>query len=354
MICQTDHKKRIICLETLLFIHLGNKLKMKISDELASAIASVTEVAAIAAFDWVGKKDKNAADKAAVEAMRNRLNEIDFHGKIVIGEGEIDDAPMLYIGEKVGKQSSKFGLDIAVDPIDGTRMVACNEQNAIAVLAAAPTGTLLQAPDMYMEKIVVGPKARGAVHLANPLEKNIELLSATLNKPISSLSIAVLDKPRHQHIIKTIRNFGANVITIPDGDVLASLLTILPEHAIDMMYGTGGAPEGIISAAIARALGGDMQARLVSRSQAKGESEENIRIAKEETLRCQQMGIEIGDILSLDTMVSTDDVIFSATAITSTVLMAGISNDAYSRISNTVLVSGHNRSLKIINNRHFK
>ena len=327
---------------------------MKISDELAAAIASVTEVAAIAAFDWVGKQDKNAADKAAVEAMRNRLNEIDFYGKIVIGEGEIDEAPMLYIGEQVGNQSGKHKLDIAVDPIDGTRMVACNEHNAIAVLAAAPTGTLLQAPDMYMEKIVVGPAAKGAIHLANPLEKNIELLSAALNKPISSLSIAVLDKPRHQHIIKTIRSFGANVVTIPDGDVLASLLTILPEHSIDMMYGTGGAPEGIISAAIARALGGDMQARLVSREHAKGDSEHNRQIAKEEALRCQQMDIEIGEILTLDKMVSTSDVIFAATAITPTILMGGISQDAYSRISNTILISGRERTLKLISNRHFK
>lgn len=246
---------------------------MKISDELASAIASVTEVAAIAAFEWVGKHDKNAADNAAVEAMRNRLNEIDFHGKIVIGEGEIDEAPMLYIGEQVGKQSGEHHLDIAVDPIDGTRMVACNEHNAIAVLAAAPTGTLLQAPDMYMEKMVVGAAAKGTVHLKNPLEKNLEFLSAALDKPISMLNIAILDKPRHQHIIKTIRNFGANVITIPDGDVLASLLTILPEHPIDMMYGIGGAPEGIISAAIARALGGDMQARLVPRNKAKEDTE---------------------------------------------------------------------------------
>lgn len=326
---------------------------MKISDELASAIASVTEVAAIAAFDWVGKQDKNAADKAAVEAMRNRLNQIDFHGKIVIGEGEIDEAPMLYIGEQVGKQSGTQGLDIAVDPIDGTRMVACNEQNAIAVLAAAPTGSLLQAPDMYMEKLVVSAAAKGAVHLSNPLEKNLEFLSSALNKPISHLSIAVLDKPRHQHIIKTIRNFGANVIAIPDGDVLASLLTILPEHPIDMMYGTGGAPEGIISAAIARALGGDMQARLIPRHKAKGDSEENQKIAAQEAIRCQQMGIEIGEILSLDQMVNTDEVIFAATAITPTVLMGGISTDAYSRTSNTLLLNGRDRSLKIINNRLF-
>lgn len=326
---------------------------MKISDELASAIASVTEVAAIAAFDWVGKQDKNAADKAAVEAMRDRLNEIDFYGKIVIGEGEIDEAPMLYIGEQVGKKSGVQGLDIAVDPIDGTRMVACNEQNAITVLAAAPTGSLLQAPDMYMEKLVVGAAAKGAVHLSLPLEKNLEFLSSALNKPISQLSIAVLDKPRHQHIIKTIRNFGANVITIPDGDVLTSLLAILPEHPIDMMYGTGGAPEGIISAAIARALGGDMQARLIPRDKAKGDNEENKLLAAQEAIRCQQMGIEIGEILSLEQMVNTDDVIFAATAITPTALMGGISTDAYSRTSNTLLITGRERSLKIINNRLF-
>lgn len=327
---------------------------MKISDELASAIASVTEVAAIAAFEWVGKQDKNAADNAAVEAMRNRLNEIDFHGKIVIGEGEIDEAPMLYIGEQVGKQSSEHHLDIAVDPIDGTRMVACNEHNAIAVLAAAPTGTLLQAPDMYMEKMVVGAAAKDAVHLKNPLEKNLEFLSATLDKPISMLNIAILDKPRHQHIIKTIRNFGANVITIPDGDVLASLLTILPEHPIDMMYGIGGAPEGIISAAIARALGGDMQARLVPRNKAKEDTEQNKLLAAQEAIRCQQMGIEIGEILTLDMMVNTSDVIFSATAITPTVLMNGISNDLHSRSASTILVNGNNRSMKLISNRYFK
>ncbi|MTC24699.1 class II fructose-bisphosphatase [Providencia sp. wls1938] len=327
---------------------------MKISDELASAIASVTEVAAIAAFEWVGKQDKNAADNAAVEAMRNRLNEIDFHGKIVIGEGEIDEAPMLYIGEQVGKQSSEHHLDIAVDPIDGTRMVACNEHNAIAVLAAAPTGTLLQAPDMYMEKMVVGAAAKDSVHLKNPLEKNLEFLSAALDKPISMLNIAILDKPRHQHIIKTIRNFGANVITIPDGDVLASLLTILPEHPIDMMYGIGGAPEGIISAAIARALGGDMQARLVPRNKAKEDTEQNKLLAAQEAIRCQQMGIEIGEILTLDMMVNTSDVIFSATAITPTVLMNGISNDLHSRSASTILVNGNNRSMKLISNRYFK
>lgn len=326
---------------------------MKISDEIAYAIASVTEVAALAAHEWVGKHDKNAADKAAVEAMRNRLNQIDFHGQVVIGEGEIDEAPMLYIGERVGNQSGKYKLDIAVDPIDGTRMVASNEHNAITVLAAAPTGTLLQAPDMYMEKLVVGPAAKGTVHLANPLEKNLEYLSSALNKPIANLSIAVLDKPRHQHIIQTLRNFGANVITIPDGDVLASLLAILPEHQIDMMYGTGGAPEGIISAAIARALGGDMQARLVTRVQAKGDNAQNRVLAEQEALRCQQMGVNIGEIFSLETMVATDDVMFAATAITSTILMDGISQDAYSRVSNTLLINGHNRSLKIINNRHF-
>lgn len=327
---------------------------MKISDELASAIASVTEVAAIAAFEWVGKHDKNSADNAAVEAMRNRLNEIDFHGKIVIGEGEIDEAPMLYIGEQVGKQSSEHHLDIAVDPIDGTRMVACNEHNAIAVLAAAPTGTLLQAPDMYMEKMVVGAAAKGTVHLKNPLEKNLEFLSAALDKPISMLNIAILDKPRHQHIIKTIRNFGANVITIPDGDVLASLLTILPEHSIDMMYGIGGAPEGIISAAIARALGGDMQARLVPRNKAKEDTEQNKLLAAQEAIRCQQMGIEIGEILTLDMMVNTSDVIFAATAITPTVLMNGISNDLHSHSASTILVNGNNRSMRLINNRYFK
>ncbi len=327
---------------------------MNISDELAHAIASVTEVAAVAAYDWVGKQDKNAADLAAVEAMRNRLNQIDFEGQIVIGEGEIDDAPMLYIGEKVGLGQGNMALDIAVDPIDGTRMVANNEQNAIAVLAAAEAGCLLQAPDMYMEKMVVGAAARQAVHLKNPIEKNIELLSSALNKPISQLSIAILDKPRHHQVIKTIRAMGAKVVTMPDGDVLASLLAILPQHDIDMMYGIGGAPEGVISAVIARALGGDMQSRLIARNEAKENSVENQKIAEYEKARCLEMGTEVGQILLLDDMVKTQNVMFAATAITQATLMDGVFSDHTSQTTSTILINGHNKSMKLIKNQYFK
>lgn len=327
---------------------------MKISDELAHAIASVTEVAAIAAYDWVGKQDKNAADLAAVEAMRNRLNEIDFQGKIVIGEGEIDDAPMLYIGETVGRQQSNSSLDIAVDPIDGTRMVTCNEPNAIAVLAAAEAGSLLQAPDMYMEKLVVGQQAKGVVSLDNPLETNIKLLSSALNKPIEQLSISILDKPRHQHIIHRLRSQGVNVITMPDGDVLASLLAILPQHNIDMMYGIGGAPEGVISAVIAKALGGDMHSRLITRDQAKGNSLENQKFAEQERARCQQMGAEVGQILTLDNVVRSQNIMFAATAITPASPMAGIYNDLYVKTTETLLINGHNKSLKLIKNHYYQ
>ncbi len=195
--------------------------------ELAIEFSRVTEAAALAGYKWLGRGDKNAADGAAVHAMRIMLNKVDIDGRIVIGEGEIDEAPMLYIGEQVGSGQGD-AVDIAVDPIEGTRMTAMGQSNALAVLAVGDRGTFLHAPDMYMEKLVVGPAARGAIDLNLPLAENLRNVAARLSKPLSQLTVIVLAKPRHDGVIAQMQQLGVRVFAIPDGDVAASILTCMP------------------------------------------------------------------------------------------------------------------------------
>lgn len=241
---------------------------------LAIEFSRVTEAAALAAYTWLGRGDKNAADDAAVKAMRYMLNLIHMDAEIVIGEGEIDEAPMLYIGEKVGSGLGEL-VSIAVDPIDGTRMTAMGQSNAISVLAAGGKNTFLKAPDMYMEKLVVGSNVKGIIDLNLPLEQNLRRIASKLGKSLSDLTVMVLAKPRHDAIIKQIHNLGVKVLAIPDGDVAGSVLCCLPDAEVDLLYGIGGAPEGVAAAAAIRALGGDMQARLIPRNEVKGDTEEN-------------------------------------------------------------------------------
>ncbi|MGL6177599.1 MAG: class II fructose-bisphosphatase, partial [Vibrionaceae bacterium] len=200
--------------------------------DLAMAFSRVTESAALAGFRWLGRGDKNAADDAAVQAMRILFNQIDIEGEIVIGEGEIDEAPMLYIGEKVGKGGDL--VDIAVDPIEGTRMTAMGQPNALSVLAAAEKGSLLQAPDMYMEKLVVGPQAKGSIDLALPIEVNLKNIAKALNKSLSELTVATLSKPRHDEVIEKMQQMGIKVFAFADGDVAASILTCMPDSQVDV------------------------------------------------------------------------------------------------------------------------
>lgn len=223
--------------------------------ELALEFARVTEAAALAGYQWLGRGDKNQADGAAVNAMRVMLNTLNIRGRIVIGEGEIDEAPMLYIGENVGCGTGDE-VDIAVDPIEGTRMTAMGQPNALTVMAVADKDCFLHAPDMYMEKLVVGPEARGHINLDLSLEQNLLAIADALHKPLTDLTVAVLAKPRHQQVIDMLHRLGCRVYAFPDGDVSASILTCLPDNSTDVMYGIGGAPEGVISAAVVRALGG--------------------------------------------------------------------------------------------------
>lgn len=323
--------------------------------ELALEFARVTEVAALAGYKWIGRGNKDLADQAAVDAMRTVLNQIEIDGEIVIGEGEIDEAPMLFIGEKVGLgiENSNFAqVDIAVDPIEGTRMTAMGQANAISVMAVGNKGSFLKAPDMYMEKIIVGPGAKGAIDLNLPLIDNVHNVAKALGKKLKDLAIITLAKPRHDQVIKDLQDLGVKIFAIPDGDVAASILTAIVDSEIDMLYCIGGAPEGVVSAAAMRALGGDMNARLKLRSEVKGVSLENDKISAYERTRCQEMGIDISKVLTIDDLVKDDEVIFVATGITKGDLLEGIKRDGNIARTQTLLIRGKTKTIRYINSIH--
>lgn len=319
--------------------------------DLAIAFSRITEGAALAGYKWLGRGDKNSADGAAVEVMRILLNQTEINGEIVIGEGEIDEAPMLYIGEKVGCGGDD--VDIAVDPIEGTRMTAMGQSNALAVLAAAEKNSFLKAPDMYMEKLVVGPDAKGVINIDLSLEENLINIASALNKPLTDLVVTILSKPRHDEIIAKMQAMGIRVFAFPDGDVAASILTCMPDSDVDVMYGIGGSPEGVLSAAVIRALGGDMEARLLPRHQVKGDSSENRRLGEKEITRCHQMGIETNTRLILSDMASSDNVIFSATGITKGDLLEGITGKGNIATTETLLIRGKCRTIRRIKSTHY-
>ena len=318
---------------------------------LAIEFSRVTEMAALAAHTWFGRGDKNAADDSAVKAMRYMLNLIDMDAEIVIGEGEIDEAPMLYIGEKVGSGMGEL-VSIAVDPIDGTRMTAMGQPNAISVLAAGGRNTFLKAPDMYMEKLVVGPDVKGMIDLTLPLEQNLRRVASKLGKSLSDLTVMVLAKPRHDEVIKQMHSLGVRVMAIPDGDVADSVLCCLPDAEVDLLYGIGGAPEGVAAAAAIRALGGDMQARLLPRNEVKGDTEENKKIAADEIQRCEALGVKINKVLNLEDLVRDDNLVFTATGITHGDLLKGISRKGNLAFTETLLICGQSCAIRKIQSIH--
>ncbi|MFT5879102.1 MAG: fructose-1,6-bisphosphatase II [Moritella sp.] len=320
---------------------------------LAIEFSRVVEAAALAGYKWLGRGDKNVADGAAVEAMRVMLNKIDIDGEIVIGEGEIDEAPMLYIGEKVGtKILGADAVDIAVDPIEGTRMTAMGQSNAVAVLAVGEKGSFLKAPDMYMEKLVVGPDAKDAIDLTLPLDVNIRNVAKALNKTISELTVVTLAKPRHDAQIKAMQEMGVRVFALPDGDVAASILCCMPDSEVDMMYCIGGAPEGVISAAAIRAMDGNMQARLLARHDVKGDTPENRAAGENEISRCEALGLVVGDVLKLDDLARTDNVIFAATGITKGDLLEGVQRKGNIATTETLVIRGLSRTIRRIKSTH--
>ena len=308
--------------------------------ELALEFARVTEAAALNSARWMGKGDKIAADDAAVRAMRSMFDTIHIQGTVVIGEGEMDEAPMLYIGEKVGSGKGPK-VDIAVDPLEGTNIVAKGMNGSIAVLAVAEENCLLHAPDMYMEKIAVGPGAKGAISLEASPEENVINVAKALGKSVQDITVVILDRPRHEKLIQAVRKVGARIRLITDGDVSPAVATAIPNSGVDMVMGIGGAPEGVLAAAALRCMDGDMQGRLVPGNE-------------EEIERAKKLGIgDINKILTLDDMVRTDDVIFAATGITDGDMLQGVRFYADRATTHTVVMRGQTGTLRFIKAHHY-
>ncbi len=281
--------------------------------ELALNIVRVTEAAALGCARYLGRGDKEIADQAAVDGMRSMFQTLDINGTVVIGEGEMDEAPMLYIGEKIGSCiDTAPKIDIAVDPLDGTNLVAEGKPNAIAVVAVAPKGCLLHAPDMYMDKIAVGPKAVGVVDINASIEKNIIALSKALNKDIEDITVTMLDRTRHKHLIDGARKIGARIKLFNEGDVAAAIATCFEDSGVDMMVGIGGAPEGVIAATALKCLGGEFQGKLTPMN-------------KDEEVRCGNMGIDDWTkVLYMEDLAKGNDVLFAATGVSDGELLKGV------------------------------
>lgn len=282
---------------------------------LALELVRVTESAALVSSKFMGRGDKNGADGAAVEAMRRAFESIKIKGEVVIGEGELDEAPMLYIGEKVGLQTDDCKeVDIAVDPLEGTTLIAKGLPNAISVIAMGAKGSLLNAPDTYMKKIIVGPKAKGAIDLNKTVEENILSVAKALGKKTSEMTIITQDRERHDYIVKAARSLGARIKVFSDGDVAAGIATCFEETGIDMLMGIGGGPEGVITAAAVKCMGGDMQGQIYP-------------LSEQEIKRCHEMGFsdeDIEKILSIDDLAKGEDLFFAATGITQGDLLKGV------------------------------
>ena len=283
---------------------------MSIDKDYFKKFIRTTEKAAIGAFPFIGKGDKNAADKGSVDMMRNELNSIDMNGEIVIGEGEMDEAPMLYFGEKVGTKNG-LELDIALDPLEGTNFVAKNLPNAFSMLAVCEKGNLFSAPDTYMEKIAIGPNLpKNLLDLDNTVEKNIKLLSDAKKKSVNKITACVLKRPRHDEIIKRLENLSVNIKFISDGVVFGAISVADPSTNIDIYLGIGGGPEGVLAAAALSCMGGQIQTRLV--------------LDDQQLTRAKKLGIkDEKKKYNIDEMIK-GDVIFCASAITNGDIVDGI------------------------------
>jgi fructose-1,6-bisphosphatase class II len=270
----------------------------------------VTEAAALAAARWMGKGERNAADQAAVEAMREKLGELDISGRIVIGEGERDEAPMLFIGEEVGRGGEQ--IDIAVDPLEGTNLTACGQPNSLAVLAFAPKGTLLHAPDTYMWKVATGPGAADAVHIDATPTENVRNVAEALGRPVEDIVVCILDRERHEELIQEVRDAGARIRLISDGDVFGAVATSIEGTGIHLCMGAGGAPEGVLAAAAMSCIGGSFMGRFDFRND-------------EERERARSMSdCDIDGVLTMECLVNTEDSAFIATGVTDGEMLKGV------------------------------
>ena len=305
---------------------------------LALEFVRVTESAAIAAAQWIGKGEKNKADEESVNAMRDRFNAVDFRGTIVIGEGRKDDAPELYVGERVGTGKGPE-MDIAVDPLECTDSVAWGRYNALSVIATGPRGSLFGAPDTYMDKIAVGPRARSAIDLDAPVSENISRVARALGKDATEITVSVLDRPRHAKLIDEIRQTGARIRLITDGDVATAIATCLPQNPIDILLGAGGSAEAVLAAVAVKILGGAILARLRPRNE--GDREE-----------MQKMGLDDSTIYDTEDLARGDDLTFTATGVIEGPLLPGVLFGTDSIVTHSVVMRSISRTVRYITTYH--
>jgi fructose-1,6-bisphosphatase II len=306
---------------------------------LTMELVRVTEAAALASARWMGRGLKNEADDAATSAMRDVFDTVPMKGTVVIGEGEMDEAPMLYIGEKLG---TGYGprVDVAVDPLEGTNIVATGGWNALAVLAIADHGNLLHAPDMYMDKIAVGPEAVGKIDINASVYDNLMAVAKAKNKDIEDVVATILNRPRHEKIIQEIREAGARIKLITDGDVAGAINTAFDHTGVDILFGSGGAPEGVIAAVALKCLGGEIQGKLLPQTE-------------EELTRCKKMGIEdVNRVLRMEDLVKGDDAIFAATGVTDGELLRGVQFKGSSGTTHSLVMRAKSGTVRFIDGRH--
>lgn len=311
--------------------------------ELALNIVRVTEAAALGCGKYMGRGNKEIADQAAVDGMRSMFQVLDIAGTVVIGEGELDEAPMLYIGEKIGTwEEGAPEIDIAVDPLDGTKIVAKGLPGALSVVAVAPKGCLLHAPDMYMDKIAAGPKAKGLIDITASIEENLYNVAKALCKDITEVTVIMQDRERHADLINRARSVGARIKLFEDGDVAAAIATCFGESGVDMFIGKGGAPEGVISAAAIKCLGGEFQGVLRPDN-------------AEEERRCREMaGEDWNRVLTMEDLAKGDDVIFAATGVSDGELLKGVRYMANNRARTSSMVTrSKSGTIRFIDTTHF-
>ncbi|SKA93556.1 fructose-1,6-bisphosphatase II [Paucidesulfovibrio gracilis DSM 16080] len=309
------------------------------SKNLAMDLVRVTEAAALAAARWLGRGDKNSGDQAAVDAMRLSFNSLDIDGKIVIGEGEKDEAPMLFNGEHVGTGKG-LAVDVAVDPVEGTNLLATGRPNAIAVVGVAPAGTMLDpGPSYYMQKLVVPAPARGVVDINAPVGHNLKSIAKALGKDVDDLVVFVLDKPRHKGLIAEIRAAGARIQLHTDGDVNGSLMAVNPRAEVDVMMGTGGTPEGVLSACAIRIMGGELFARFDPQK----EDEKRAMI---------DAGYDLKQVYTASDLVKSDEVFFAATGLSGGSFLDGVRYTGTGAVTHSLVMRGHTGTIRYIESEH--
>ena len=314
---------------------------MSMDRNLALELARVTEAAALDSGRWVGKGDKISADAAATEAMRRTLDAMDINGTVVIGEGEMDEAPMLYIGEELGRGlDGECEVDIAVDPLEGTNICSKGTNGAIAIIALAPRGGFLHAPDMYMDKIVSGPDGIGVVDIQKSAGENVIALAKAKGCDPQDLTVVLLDRPRHDKAVAEIRKAGARCQLISDGDVAPAIASAVADSGVDLMIGVGGAPEGVLTAAAIKCLGGFMQGRLVF-------------MTEEERVRAKLMGIDNFDKIYTAEEMAKGDVFFAATGVTNGDLVRGVRYFTGGAKTHTVVMRSQSRTIRFLETLHY-